>query len=66
MGGLEETQRKKTTIDSFGVNKTIIAMILMGFSILTFLISGYRKWFPPNQRSVCEVTNGTHMKFTAP
>lgn len=60
-----ETQRKKTTIDSFEVNKTIIAMIIMGFSIFTFLISGYRNWFPPNKRSVCEVTNGRQTKFPA-
>lgn len=56
--------RQKTTIESFGVNKTIIVMI-MGFSFSTFLISAFRNWFPPKQKSVCGVTSGRQTKFTA-
>lgn len=55
---------RKQPLRVSAVNKTIIAVIIMGFSISTFLISGYRNLFPAKQKSLCEVKSSGKTTFT--
>lgn len=54
---------RKQPLTVSGLNKPVI-VIIMGFSISTFLISGCRNLCPANQKSVCGVRSGGKTTFT--